>query len=192
MKKIHQKKQKKVQKREILKDAYHKYIKIGMSPEDALRATIMFYRFLKQYKLKGISDKNAIMAAIAFITVRAPYTFPNDIPIQYYAKLFNVKGTSVEWFLKKIEKTLGIKRLHDLRHFPYFLDPNSVVYKVIENITHKIYQEEKIKNLLGIELFDEETVINKIIDELLNRLKIIPSVFRLSLYGLIEKIMKPK
>jgi len=176
----------------ILKDDCRLYLQKGFDTESAIKAIDLLQRFFKFNYPTQDTEKNAIFAAAIYIVSRSPSTFPNDMSIPQFSKIFNVKATSIEWFLKKIIKKLKIIKIHDLRNYPYFIDSKSVIAKVIESVTYKELTTTKIKDILGLDKYDKDTVASSVVDELMYRLKILPSVFKLSLYKLIYQLIEKK
>ncbi len=132
-------------------------------------------------------------ASILYIISRHPWTYPNPFTKIEFISRFNVKESSFDWYVKTICESLNIIVLHDLQHFPYFIPPDDVSYCIINTRISYNISISKIQNALEpLKSRSTSIIADEIVDELTNKLSIIPSSLQTDLYQFIERCLKKR
>jgi len=170
----------------ILKKAYIKGIRLGLDDRTLIRSLIVLHRYLN--KVSWVKDTEALMCAAFYIADRFAINYPSSFKVEDFGKLFDIKPSSVKWYVEKIIKRLNIITIRDFKGHSYYLDPESFEFKLIESLSKKILEENKIKELVGIMSIDIDMLADHIADYVTST-RIISSVFKYSLRGIIYKIL---
>jgi hypothetical protein len=116
------------------------------SPLQKYALSLMF-RFCQR---KGVPrDLGAFQAAAAYIAARHPLSYPNRVPRESYADDFSVRSASLEWYMKQILAALDFKELRDDEHYPYYLDPLGVVWRLTQALVEAEVMEAITGSLAG-------------------------------------------
>ncbi len=106
-------------------------------------ALSLMFRFCQR---RGVPrDLTAFQAAAAYIAARHPLSYPNRVPRESYADNFAVRNTSLEWYLKQILATLDFKEMRDDEHYPYYIDPLGVIWR----LTQALVEGEVLESVTG-------------------------------------------
>lgn len=130
-------------------------------------------------------------ASILYIVSRHPWTYPNPFTKIEFITRFNVRESTFDWYVKNICESLDIIVLHDLQHYPYFIPPDDISYCIIHSrITYASSINRIFSAILPQKSKSISIISDEIVDELINKVKIIPSALQTSLYQYIERCIK--
>lgn len=182
---------------DFLRRAYQIYISKGV------RRDLIFpaLRLLTSYLMKRgpCRETEALCAAALYLAFRHPNTYPNPVPRSYFALQshrstkrrpanpifdgpFNAKETSIDWYVKRIVDRLGIIVLYDDRGRPYFLEREGPIYQLIRALTSETVMDAALSATVEKQQDLLEAVVMELLDRILGTLRLLPEVFRQSLY----------
>jgi len=171
----------------LIREAYKFYVKNDVRDALAFGAIALIDRYLRVAKLP--KEEDAMFVAALYLISRHPFSFANHTSKQEFAEQFGIKASSLEWYSENLAEKLGFIRIYDYRHFPYYIDPEGVINSVILSVVRLTVEELMIRTVLGVEVFDEDEAIDGIVDRLVDRLKIVPSVFKPEIRRLVSEYM---
>ena len=171
----------------LIKEAYKFYVKNDVRDVLAFGAVTLLNRYLRVAKLP--KEDVAMFVAALYLVSRHPFSFANHTSKQEFAEQFGIKATSLEWYSENLADKLGFIRIYDYRHFPYYIDPEGVINSVILSVVRLTVEELAVRTLLGVETFEENEAIEGIVDRLVDRLKIVPSVFKPEIRRIVSEYM---
>ncbi|MEX2706319.1 MAG: hypothetical protein ACTSSA_02920 [Candidatus Freyarchaeota archaeon] len=171
----------------LIREAYKFYVKNDVRDALAFGAVALIDRYLRVAKLP--KEEDAMFVAALYLISRHPFSFANHTSKQEFAEQFGIKASSLEWYSENLAEKLGFIRIYDYRHFPYYIDPEGVINSVILSVVRLTVEELMIRTVLGVEVFDEDEAIDGIVDRLVDRLKIVPSVFKPEIRRLVSEYM---
>ena len=171
--------------RKIIYEANHLYSKHDLDKNIIPIALDISIRFIKNSIPSEPREKNVLYCAAYFIAIRHPFSQPSYVTRDGFADQFNIKTTSLDWYINRILTELDFIRIHDLNQLPYFIDKTSLIHTVTISIIHSNLSESLINAVLNKKIPDVNILVDKIIGILIDRLKILPEVFKRSLRGLV-------
>ncbi|OLS13805.1 MAG: hypothetical protein RBG13Loki_2566 [Promethearchaeota archaeon CR_4] len=141
------------------------------SPLQKCALSLMF-RFCQR---KGVPrDLSAFQAAAAYIAARHPLSYPNRVPRETYADDFAVRGASLEWYLKQILATLDFKEIRDDEHYPYYIDPLGVIWRMTQALVEAEVIEAITGSLTGQSAKAREEIIAEITHKIVAKVNAVP------------------
>ncbi len=182
---------------QLLREGYQFYMKHNVKASVCFYALRIAAKYLMNCGKPREKKLNSFFASCLFIASRNPWSHPNHRSKKDFADHFQIKKiSSLEWYLSNLVEKLGLIIIYDDYHFPYFLDPEDVMFSVITSVIKTELENSFVKALLEVETFNKGVLIEEIIDILVNRLKVIPTDFSREIgkivLDLIEKELEYK
>ncbi|MGQ9721124.1 MAG: hypothetical protein ACUVXA_07360 [Candidatus Jordarchaeum sp.] len=171
----------------LIKEAYKYYVKNDVRDALAFGALSLINKYLQVAKLP--KEEDAMFIAALYLISRHPFSFANHTSKQEFAEQFGIKATSLDWYSENITEKLGLIRIYDYRHFPYYIEPEGIINSVILSVVRLTVEELMVRTLLGVETFNEDEAIDGIVDRLVERLKIVPNVFKQEIRRIVSEYM---
>ncbi|MEM1659176.1 MAG: hypothetical protein QXK94_09100 [Candidatus Jordarchaeales archaeon] len=172
----------------LVKDAYKFFIKNDIEETLSIYAAALIKRYVKAAGVPR--EREAAYAAAIYLASRHPFSFPNPVSKEEFAERFGLKASSLEWYTESMVENLGIIKIYDYNRFPYYIDPESVIGAVIRSVVKSTVEELGVRALLGIEAISEEVVVEELVERLVDKLKIVPPVFKNEMYRVVRSIMR--
>ena len=172
----------------LFQDAYKFYIKLDVNDKLRLYSLAILGRYLLVHDT--IKDMESFYAAGMYIANRHPYSYPNHETKSQFAKRTQVRISSMQWYNDAIITKLGFIKIHDNRHYPYYIDPEGIIYRVLHGIVKDAATESTVKQLLGKPIVEYQKQSLEIASQLTARLKLIPAVFKVQLEGLVQRLFQ--
>ncbi|MFX1452135.1 MAG: hypothetical protein ACFFCM_14965 [Promethearchaeota archaeon] len=176
--------------RKIIYEANQLYRKYDLDKNIITVALDIAVRYIKKAIPSEPREKNVLYCSAYFIAIRHPFSYPSQITRDGFADQFNIKTTSLDWYINRILTDLSFIRIHDLQTIPYFIDPTSLIFTVTTSIIHSNLSESLINAVLTQKIPDVNILVDKILGVLIDRLKILPNVFKRSLRGLVLETIR--
>ena len=107
-----------------------------------------------------------------------------------WSNKFNIKTTSLDWYINRIITELNFLRVHDARMTPYFVDRASLIFTVTLSITHSQLNENMLNAIINKRIPDVNIIVDEIVGILIERLKILPGVFKRSLTSIVLEMIR--
>jgi len=181
----------------FLRPAYRLFVSKQVRHDLILPALRMLAAYLGSQGLDR--EPEALCAAALYLAFRHPNTYPNPVPRSYFASHaskktkrhpadplfddpFKAKETSIDWYAKRLVEKLNIIVLYDERGLPYFLERNGPIYRLVEALAEEAATDAIVISHVANQQELAEVVVNELLDRILNVLRLVPSVFRASLY----------
>jgi hypothetical protein len=98
-----------------------------------------------------------------------------------------MKESSLEWYTESICEKLGFAILHDNTQLPFFMDPQGTIASVVDSIVRTTVGEEVVSSIVSRNVESPDYLAEKIVDQLCNVVKIIPSIFHQELYNHVRR-----
>lgn len=171
--------------RKIIYEANHLYSKYDLDKNIIPIALDISIRYIKNSIPSEPREKDVLYCAAYFIAIRHPFSHPSYVTRDGFADQFNIKTTSLDWYVNRILTELDFIRIHDLNQLPYFVDRNSLIHTVTISIIHSNLSESLLNAILYKKMPDVNIIVDNIIGILVDRLKILPDVFKRSLRSLV-------
>jgi hypothetical protein len=142
-------------------------------------------RFVSQ---EGVPrEEDPFFAAALYIVTRHPWSHPNPLTKSAFATKLMMKESSLEWYTESICEKLGFSVLHDNTQLPFFMDPQGTIASVVNSVVRTRVGEEVVSSIVSRNVASPEYLAEKIVDQLCNVVKIIPTVFQQELYNLVRR-----
>jgi hypothetical protein len=182
----------------FLRPAYRLFVSKQVRQDLIFPALRMLAAYLAS---QGVDrEPEALCAAALYLAFRHPNTYPNPVPRSYFASHtakktrhhpadplfddpFRAKETSIDWYAKRLIEKLNIIVLYDERGLPYFLERNGPIYRLVEALAEEAATDATLVSHVADRQEFVEAVVNELLDHILNVLRLVPGVFRASLYG---------
>lgn len=135
-------------------------------------ALSLMFRFCQR---RGVPrDLTAFQAATAYIATRHPLSYPNRVPRESFADDFAVRNTSLEWYLKQILATLDFKEIRDDEHYPYYIDPLGVIWRLTQALVEGEVLEAVTGSLAGQQQKSRAEIIAEITAKIVAKVNAVP------------------
>lgn len=142
-------------------------------------------RFVSQ---EGVPrEEDPFYAAALYIVTRHPWSYPNPLTKSAFATKLVMKESSLEWYTESICEKLGFSILHDNTQLPFFMDPKGTIASVVDSVVRTSVGEEVVSSIISRNVAAPEYLAEKIVDQLCNVVKIVPSIFQQELYNLVRR-----
>jgi len=142
-------------------------------------------RFVSQ---EGVPrEEDPFYAAALYIVTRHPWSYPNPLTKSAFATKLVMKESSLEWYTESICEKLGFSILHDNTQLPFFMDPKGTIASVVDSVVRTSVGEEVVSSIISRNVAAPEYLAEKIVDQLCNVVKIVPTVFQQELYNLVRR-----
>ncbi len=172
----------------LVREAYKFFIKNDVEEVLSVYATAILKRYIKVAGLP--KEREAAYAAAVYLASRHPFSFPNPVSKGEFAEKFGLKASSLEWYAENICENLEFIKIYDYNRFPYYIDPESVIGAVLKSVVRSTVEEVSVRTILGIEIMGEEAIVEGLVERLVDRLKIVPPVFKGEMHRVIRNLMK--
>jgi len=172
---------------ELIKDAYKFFVKNDGEEALSVYAVTILKRYVEAAGLP--KEREAAYTASIYLASRHPFSFPNHVSKGEFAERFRLKASSLEWYAETISERLGFIKIYDYNRFPYYIDPESVIGTVLCSVVKSTVEEIGVRTMLGIEVMNEDEVVEGLVERLVDRLKIVPPIFRREMHRVIRELM---
>ena len=132
-------------------------------------------------------EEDPFFSAALYIVTRHPWSHPNPLTKSAFASKLMMKESSLEWYTESICEKLGFSVLHDNTQLPFFMDPQGTIASVVDSVVRTSVGEEVVSSIVSRNVETPDYLAEKIVDQLCNVVKIIPTVFQQELYNLIRR-----
>ncbi|MHA1380253.1 MAG: hypothetical protein ACTSRG_17905 [Candidatus Helarchaeota archaeon] len=176
--------------RKIISDANLLFSKYDLDKDIIPVALDIIIRYIHSSIPAEPREKDILYAAAFFIAIRHPFSHPSSVTRDSLAEKFGIKTTSLDWYINKILTELEFLRVHDEKSIPYFIDRNSLIFTVTISIIHSQLSESLLKAIISNKVPDINSVVDKIINILIDRLRILPSIFKRSLRSIVLDMIR--
>jgi hypothetical protein len=142
-------------------------------------------RFVSQ---EGVPrEEDPFFSAALYIVTRHPWSHPNPLTKSAFASKLMMKESSLEWYTESICEKIGFSVLHDNTQLPFFMDPKGTIASVVDSVVRTSVGEEVVSSIVSRSVESPNYLAEKIVDQLCNVVKIIPTVFQQELYNLVRR-----
>jgi len=175
-----------------IKVADEKYKKFDIDPRISEECLKFLYKYLEKKVYTNFPREiHEICAAIYYIIQRNPHSYPNDLSRDDVARLFDFRVSSLDWHVKNIIEDLSIVKIHDMHMRPYFYHDLSLINTIIISQCNEYLGSHIIDSIINNKVIDIDRITEQICDKVLNRLKILPDIFEISLRDFIISLINP-
>ena len=175
-----------------IKSADEKYKRFNINPKIIEECLKFLYKYLEKKVYKNFpSEIHEICAAVFYIIRRNPHSYPNDLSRDDVARLFDIRVSSLDWHVKNIIEDLSITKIHDMHMRPYFYHDLSLINTIIISQCNEYLGTHIIDSIINDKILDIDIITEQICDKVLQRLRILPEIFEISLRDIIISLIKP-
>lgn len=186
--------------------AHHERQDLAVNPQVVISVVLNAHEFYKEKKIEIRYEKMALnlvrrfvsregvpreedpfFSAALYIVTRHPWSYPNPLTKSAFATKLLMKESSLEWYTESICEKLGFSVLHDNTQLPFFMDPQGTVASVVDSVVRTSVGEEVVSSIVSRNVEAPEYLAEKIVDQLCNVVKIVPSVFQQELYNVVRR-----
>ena len=173
----------------IADEKYRRYDPESRIIEDCLK---FLYKFLEKKVYTNFpSEIHEICAAVYYIVLRNPHSYPNDTSRDDVARLFDIRVSSLDWHVKNIIEDLSLIKIHDMHMRPYFYHDLSLINTIIISQCNEYLGSHIIDSIINNKIIDIDIITDQICDKVLKRLRILPEIFEISLRDIIISLINP-
>jgi len=184
----------------------HEYDDLAVNPQVIVSMVLDAHEFYKEKKIESRYEKMALdlvrrfisreglpreedpfFSAALYIVTRHPWSYPNPLTKSNFAAKLVMKESSLEWYTESICEKLGFSVLHDATQLPFFMDPQGTIASVVDSVVRTSVGEEVVSSIINRTVESPEYLAEKIVDQLCNVVKIVPSIFQQELYNLVRR-----
>ncbi len=190
-----------------MRDLYHSEgIDIGASPHIIVNTVRDAHEFFAEYNVderyeflaldlirryvfqEGLPrESEPFFGAALYMVIRHAWSYPNPLTKTEFANKLLLKESSLEWYTECIAEKLGFAVLRDKNHLPFFLDPQGTITSVINSVVRNSVGEEIVRSIVKGVFKAADALTEKIVDQLINVVKILPSAFEQELFNLVQR-----
>jgi hypothetical protein len=186
--------------------SHHEQEDLAVNPQVIVSLVLNAHEYFKEKKIETRYEKMALdlvrrfvsqegvpreedpfFAAALYIVTRHPWSYPNPLTKSAFATKLVMKESSLEWYTESICEKLGFSVLHDNTQLPFFMDPNGTIASVVDSVVRTTVGEEVVSSIVNRNVSAPEYLAEKIVDQLCNVVKIVPTVFEQELYNLVRR-----
>jgi hypothetical protein len=187
-------------------ETHHEHSDLAVHPQVIVSMVLDAHEFYKEKKIESRYEKMALdlvrrfisreglpreedpfFSAALYIVTRHPWSHPNPLTKSNFAAKLVMKESSLEWYTESICDKLGFSVLHDATQLPFFMDPQGTIASVVDSVVRTSVGEEVVSSIINRTVESPEYLAEKIVDQLCNIVKIVPSVFQQELYNLVRR-----
>ncbi len=168
-----------------VKESYAFYTKNEVKQTYALYAIDIIIRYLIKLGSSWPREKNVLYIAALYIADRHPFSHPNPTSRYDYAKRFHIKTSSINWYVNRITQELGFFKLYDTHSRPYFIDSSGIIHVLSESISRTQVNKYFICHIALNEPIEKNIIVDDIVAQLVDKLRLIPPIFRRELRRLV-------
>ncbi len=166
-----------------VRDAHEFYSENNIDERYELLALDLIRRYVS---LEGVPrESEPFFGAALYMVTRHAWSYPNPLTKTEFANKLLLKESSLEWYTECIAEKLGFSILRDKNHLPFFLDPQDTISSVINSVVHNNVGEEIVRSIIKGSFVASDALAEKIVDQLLNVVKILPTAFEQELFNLV-------
>lgn len=166
------------------------YEKIELDPDFIVIAIDFIIRYLNKILPAIPRDHEVLYAAAYYVALKHPFSHPNYHTKEAIAQKFDIKLSSLNWYVQRLLEDLDFLILHDDQARPYYIDCTRLISSVVHSITDSTLHEHLIKAVIRESYPDIFTVQEKIVNILIENLRILPAVFRRELELIVHDLIK--
>jgi hypothetical protein len=171
--------------KDYIRDAHFYYQNYGIPEEYIYKALNLLSRFLYAIHPEWPKEKFGFFSAALYIVVHSPtyeglekYEKKSD----FINRFNNVKLTSLEWYINKIEKSLDLYRIHDDKSRSFWLDDQTKESYIINGII-----QEKLNNSNKLRQYPYYFLVEEVLELIMKKLELIPRQFRREFWQYISE-----
>lgn len=168
-----------------VREAYKFYKDHGVKKSYGYYAIDIIIRYLIKLGSSWPRERNVLYIAALYVASRHPFSHPNPTSRYDFAKRFGIKTSSINWYVTRITNELSFFKVYDSHSRPYFIDSSGIIHVLSSTITKSRVNEYFIKQIVRDEPIDHNIIAEDIIAQLVDKLRLIPSIFRRELRRLI-------
>ncbi len=178
-----------------VKEAYEFYTKHQVKETYAYYACDIIIRYLVKLGSSWPRERDVLYIAALYIADRHPFSHPNPTSRYDYAKRFEIKTSSINWYVTRITQELSFFKLYDSHSRPYFIDSSGIIHVLSSAISRTQVNKYFIKHVVSNEPIEKNIMVDDIVGQLVDKLKLVPPIFRRELrrliFSFIESILQP-
>ncbi len=168
-----------------VKEAFKFYTNNQVKQEYAFYAIDIIIRYLIKLGPSWPREKNVLYVAALYIADRHPISHPNPTSRFDFAKRFHIKTSSINWYVNRITQELSFFKLFDTHSRPYFIDSSGIIYVLSSSISRTQINKFFIQHVALNDPIEKNIIVDDIVEQLIDKLRLVPSVFRRELRRLI-------
>jgi len=168
-----------------VRESYKFYKDHGVKKTYSYYAIDIIIRYLIKLGSSWPREKNVLYIAALYIASRHPFSHPNPTSRYDFAKRFQIKTSSINWYVTRITNELSFFKLYDSHSRPYFVDSSGLIHVLSSTITRSRTNEYFIRQIALEEVIDHNIIADDVIAQLVDKLRLIPPIFRRELRRLI-------
>ncbi|MHA1276071.1 MAG: hypothetical protein ACTSQI_16465 [Candidatus Helarchaeota archaeon] len=179
-----------------VKEAYDFYVTRHQVKETyAFYAIDIIIRYIVKLGSSWPRERDVLYIAALYIADRHPFSQPNPTSRYNYAKRFRIKTSSINWYVNKITQELNFFKFYDSHSRPYFIDSAGIIHVLSAAISRTQINKSFIKRVALNEPIEKNLIVDDIVAQLVDKLRLIPAIFRRELgrliFSFIETILQP-
>jgi len=178
-----------------VREAYKFYKDNDVKEAYNFYAIDIIIRYLIKLGSSWPRERNVLYIAALYIADRHPFSYPNPTSRYEFAKRFQIKSSSINWYVNRITEELNFFKLFDSHSRPYFIDSSGLIHVITISISQTRVNEYFIRQIALNEPIEENIIADDIIAQLVDKLRLIPPIFRRELHrlvlSLIYEILQP-
>ncbi|NVM28648.1 MAG: hypothetical protein HWN65_07370 [Candidatus Helarchaeota archaeon] len=173
-----------------VREAYKFYKDHGVKRSYAFYAVDIIIRYLIKLGSSWPRERNVLYIAALYIASRHPFSHPNPASRYEFAKRFQIKTSSINWYVTRITSELQFVKVYDTHSRPYYIDSSGIIYTLSSSVTRSHVNEHYIRQVALGEPIEINIIADAIIAELVDTLRLIRPVFRRELRRLIISLIE--
>ncbi|NVM52786.1 MAG: hypothetical protein HWN66_03715 [Candidatus Helarchaeota archaeon] len=168
-----------------VREAYKFYKDHGVKKTYAFYAIDLIIRYLIKLGSSWPRERNVLYIAALYIASRHPFSHPNPTSRLEFAKRFQIKTSSINWYVTRITNELEFFKVYDSHSRPYFIDSSGIIHVLTASISRTRVNEHFIRQVALDEPIEINIIADEIVAQLVDKLRLIPSIFKRELRRLI-------
>ncbi|MHA1651917.1 MAG: hypothetical protein ACTSYB_17155 [Candidatus Helarchaeota archaeon] len=177
-----------------VKEAYKFYMDHNVKQSLAFYAIDIIIRYLIKLGSSWPRERNVLYVSALYIADRHPFSHPNPSSRYDYAKRFHIKTSSINWYVTRITEELKFVKLYDSHSRPYFIDSSGIIHVLSASISRTQVNKYFIKHVALNEPIEKNIIVDDIVAQIVDKLRLIPSIFRREfrrlIYSFIEEVLQ--
>lgn len=168
-----------------IRDAHLYYQNYGIPEEYIYKALNLLSRFLYAIHPEWPKEKYGFFSAALYIVLHSP-TYDGlhryETKQDFAQRFNNLKLTSLEWYINKIENSLDLYKIHDDKSRSFWLDDQAKESYIINGII-----KEKLNNLTKLKEYPYYMLVEEVLELIMKKLELIPRQFRREFWQYISE-----
>ncbi|MFX1296336.1 MAG: hypothetical protein ACFFD2_15975 [Promethearchaeota archaeon] len=177
-----------------VKEAYKFYKNNKVKQTYTFYAIDIIIRYLIKLGSSWPRERNVLYIAALYIANRHPFSHPNHTSRYEFAKRFHIKTSSINWYVTRITQELNFFKLYDSHSRPYFIDSYGIIHVLSASISKSKVNEYFISHVALNEPIEKNIIVDDITAQLVDKLHLIPPIFRRELrrliFSFIEEVLQ--